>query len=71
MWPLCRAAPVRETNALSSCGGEVVGCVQERSLERGRLAEAAEPAGIVLASVDALLTRYATAPARQEIERPY
>ncbi|MEV7000481.1 hypothetical protein AB0N62_22715 [Streptomyces sp. NPDC093982] len=39
--------------------------------ERDRLAEAAESAGTVLASLDALLTRYATALERHEIERPY
>ncbi|MFF4053192.1 DUF6959 family protein [Streptomyces chartreusis] len=39
--------------------------------ERGRLAEAAESADIVLGSLDALLTRYATALELHEIERPY
>ncbi|WP_328881044.1 DUF6959 family protein [Streptomyces sp. NBC_00299] len=39
--------------------------------ERGRLAEAAESAGIVLASLDALLPRHATALERHEIEGPY
>jgi hypothetical protein len=39
--------------------------------ERGNLAEAGESAGLLLASLDALLTRYATALDEHEIQRPY
>jgi hypothetical protein len=39
--------------------------------ERGDLVEAGESAGLLLASLDGLLTRYSTALERHEIKRPY
>ncbi|MEI5522469.1 hypothetical protein WB401_15700 [Streptomyces brasiliscabiei] len=39
--------------------------------ERGALTEAGESSALLLASLDALLTRYATALERHEIQRPY
>ncbi|MFD3623119.1 DUF6959 family protein [Streptomyces sp. NPDC058698] len=41
------------------------------SCERGDLAEARDSAGLLLASLDALLTRYADALQAHEIPRPY
>ncbi|MGW3284041.1 DUF6959 family protein [Streptomyces sp. NPDC001002] len=39
--------------------------------ERGDLAEARESAGLLLESLDALLTRYSTALEEHQIQRPY
>ncbi|MEU3618512.1 hypothetical protein ABZ725_40240 [Streptomyces sp. NPDC006872] len=39
--------------------------------ERGDLADARDGAGLLLAGLDALLDRYATALAEHEIARPY
>ncbi|MBZ3908192.1 MULTISPECIES: DUF6959 family protein [Streptomyces] len=39
--------------------------------ERGDLTEAGDSAALLLASLDTLLTRYATALERHEIQRPY
>ncbi|RPF24777.1 DUF6959 family protein [Streptomyces sp. TLI_185] len=42
-----------------------------QACERGDLAEAGESAGLLLASLDALLMRYSTALEGHEIQRPY
>ncbi|OIK01631.1 hypothetical protein BIV24_00725 [Streptomyces colonosanans] len=42
-----------------------------RACERGDLAEAGESAGLLLASLDALLARYSTALEEHQIRRPY
>ncbi|MFJ5307166.1 DUF6959 family protein [Streptomyces sp. NPDC088350] len=39
--------------------------------ERGDLADAGESAGLLLAGLDALLTRYSVALANHQIQRPY
>ncbi|KOV95150.1 DUF6959 family protein [Streptomyces sp. NRRL B-3648] len=43
----------------------------ERCCERGDLAEARDPTGLLLMSLDALLARYADVLQEHEIPRPY
>ncbi|MGF0175909.1 DUF6959 family protein [Streptomyces sp. Marseille-Q5077] len=58
-----------QSGSLHILRSDVAGVLQ--ACERGDLAEAAESAGIVLASLDTLLTRCSTGLERHEIQRQY